>query len=100
MEYISLGSTPCGEECAQVGSDNYHERMRKETKAYIRQLKRMFGEPPAGASIRTKGFPHDFGTYHEVCCIYTDEEGAEYAYKLDSALPEFWDEEAKQELGA
>lgn len=99
-DYLTLGSTPCGESCAQMGSDDYHERMRKETKAYIHQLHRQFGETP-GARLTTKSFPHDFGNYHEVCVVFNNEdEGAvEIAYKCEGELPESWDDEARVELG-
>jgi len=100
-DYYALGGTPAGEPCAQVGKDEYYERMRKETKAYIGQLQRMFPDGPDGAFFKRKTFPHDFGDYHEVCLIFDsdDESHCEYMHKIDTELPEYWDKEAKQELG-
>ena len=74
---------------------------RKEGKAYINQLKRQFGEPPSSAVFRLKAFPHDFGSYYEVCVVFsdTDEEAVDFAYKVEAECPELWDEEAKAELG-
>ena len=99
-DYMTIGSTPSGEDCAQVGSDNYYPRMKIESKAFINQLFRKFGESPYGALLVTKSFPHDFGEYHEVCVLYNDEneEALDYACKLESECPEYWDEEAIKEL--
>ena len=101
FDTIEIGSSPYSEDCAQVGSDNYSERARKELVAYKNQLVRMFGEPPEGARLFIKSNPHDFGTYHELACKYNEdnEEAAHYAYKLEGEGPEFWDAEAKRELG-
>lgn len=100
LDYLSIGSTPAAEPCAQLGKDNYAAMARKEGKAFINQLKRVCGEPPAGAYFKLKAFPHDFGTYYEVCVMFSDqdEEAIEYAYKVEAETPEYWDEEAKQEL--
>jgi hypothetical protein len=99
-DYISIGSSPTDESCAQVGSDNYERQSKKECKAFIHQLLRQFGEEPYLASLRIKYFPHDFGTYSEVVCYYDDEieESRSYAYKLESETPSKWDKEALEEL--
>lgn len=101
-EYLTLGSTPSGEDCAQVGREDYHPLMRRETRAYIAQLRRQFGPEPSGAIISVKGFPHDFGTYHEVCVTFdaSNEEAVTYAYRLDNEMPESWDEQARAEMAA
>ena len=105
-DYIEIGATPCDEDCAQVGSDNFRERATAESNAYRRQLIRMFGEPPEGASLRVKWFQHDYGSYPEVVCYYefddqSDDESksAEYAFKLEGNAPREWDGEARKELG-
>jgi hypothetical protein len=99
-DYVSIGSSPVDEECAQVGSADYYERSRKECGAFKRQLVRIFGEPPEGAMLVTKTFPHDFGEYREVCVNYDDEseEALKYAFELEGSTPEKWDEEAREEL--
>jgi hypothetical protein len=94
-DYITLGSAPCGEDCVQLGSDNYHKLIFDECKRYIKQLRRQFGLEPEGAKLKIKEFPHDFGTYHEVVCWYEeDNEIAEnYAFELEGNIPEKWDGE-------
>ena len=100
MDYLSIGSSPTGEECAQVGSETYREKMRIETAVFVNQLRRVLGEEPQGARLKVKSFPHDFGTYHEVCVVYDEnnEEATNYAFKCESETPEFWDEQALAEL--
>lgn len=99
-DYINIGTTPTGEDCSQVGSEGYYEKARKESIIFINQLKRVFGEPPYGAAITIKSFPHDFGDYLDVVCVYDDqnEEAMNYAFKLEAETPEYWDDEAKKEL--
>jgi len=99
-DYVNIGSTPNGEDCAQLGSDNYNALSRIEGRAYINQLKRMFPNPPYGVLFSLKGFPHDFGTYYEVVVKYlTDNEEAEaFAWEVQNESPENWDEQAKAEL--
>ena len=98
---LNLSPVPVGEECAQLGAADYSSRARKECTAFINQLKREFGEPPVGASLRITQNPHDFGTYLDVEVRFDDdvEEANEFAYKVEGGLPEFWDEEARKELG-
>lgn len=93
-----LGSTPYEEDCAQVGSDGYMRRARQECRAYIKQLIRTFGEPPAGCSLVIKSSPHDFGSYLAVEAVF-DEAGQEYALRCDNQQPRNWDDQARAELG-
>lgn len=101
MDFISLGSTPCNEDCAQVGTDDYFARAKKECNVYMGQIMREFPEFPDGCWLSVKGFPHDFGTYYEVIVRYdeTDEQATEFAYKLEGECPTEWDSEARNELG-
>ena len=98
--YLELGPVPVLEECVQVGSDNYKTMVGIECRAYIGQLRRVFGQEPKGAEIRIKSFPHDLGTYHEVVCYYEegDNDSTEYAFKLESNLPEYWDSISKAQI--
>ena len=100
MDSLELSSAPVGENCAQLGSDGYYEKAQKECKAFIKQLRRQFGNEPTGARLCIKANAHDFGSYYEVACKFDPqyEEAIEYAYKLEANLPEEWDEEAKKEL--
>jgi len=63
---LSIGSSPANEDCAQVGSDDYNKRARAETRAFVHQLRRVFGTEPEGARLKVKPNQHDFGTYLEV----------------------------------
>lgn len=96
-EYLTLGSTPCDEECAQLGSDDYAVLSRIECHVFKHQLQRMF--PKAKDMLTVKSFPHDFGTYREVCIVYnTNDDGeAEVAFEVENDCPIEWDELAKKE---
>jgi hypothetical protein len=100
-EQLDLGCAPSEEDCAQVGSDDYHDRSRRECRAYIAQLRRIFGEEPPGASLFIKSNPHDFGTYLSVVCSYAsdDQEAANYAFGCEAKGPRAWDEQARKDLG-
>lgn len=100
IDYLNIGSTPTGEDCAQVGTEDYQRISRIECNAFINQLRRELGNEPHGAFLISKSFPHDFGSYMEVICKYddTDEEAIAYAFRAESEQPEYWDEEAKKEL--
>ena len=103
MAYVNLGSTPCGEECCQVGDPEYNWKAHKECAAYINQLYRIIEAKglviPPGFTLKVQGNQHDFGTYHEVVCRFDDNEASwDLASYLDNNTPEFWDDVAKQEL--
>lgn len=99
-DFLTLGSTPTNEPCAQVGTDDYATKSRIESRVFIDQLLRQFGEPPGLSTFRRKSFPHDFGTYHEVVIAFDDEneEAVAFAYDVENNLPEQWDEQALKEL--
>ena len=101
MDYMTLGSTPVDEECAQVGSDGYCEKAMAESNAFIRQLRRLFPDIPANTRFKVQSFSHDFGTYHEVTVIFNekDKESVEFAINVENNLPEKWDTKAREELG-
>jgi len=98
-DYIDIGPTPVDESCEQLGPNYNPARAKAECRAYINQLRRVYGEEPEGARLRITSNPHDFGTYHEVVCNFDDEYPAsvEYAFKLEEGC-ENWDEEARAEL--
>ena len=99
MNYLELGPVPAGEDCAQVGSPDYTERMIRETTEYIRMLSRAF-PPIAGTRFKLKAFRHDFGTNHEVVVVYTDsDEAIDFAFHVENNTPMNWDDEARRNLG-
>jgi hypothetical protein len=100
-EYMEIGPSPYDEDCAQVGTDNYAQRVDKELNAYKNQLNRLFPDAESkGITFRTKWFNHDFGSYGEICLYWnTDNEIAnEYAYTIEANLPSNWDEVAIKEM--
>jgi hypothetical protein len=100
IDYVEIGSTPAEEDCEQLGPNYDPEQARLECRTFIGQLRRQFGEEPAGARLVVKSNPHDFGTYLEVAVKFSDEneEAAEYAFKLESESPAQWDDAALIEL--
>ena len=99
MDFVNIGAVPNGEDCVQVGDENYTEKSRKECRAYINQLRRVYGEEPFGARLKIKSFRHDFGSYMEVVCEFHEEqkEAIDYAFNCENGV-EYWDEEARKEL--
>jgi hypothetical protein len=99
-DYFELPSTPAGEDCAQVGTADYHDRATKECQAFIRQLKRTFGDPPAGVRLAVHANDHDFGTYYDIRLSFenTDPIQVDYACRVDDGISENWDDQARNEL--
>jgi len=91
-DYIAIGCTPVFESCYQAG----HPLAIAETRIFRDQLRRQF----PGADLRVKGFPHDFGTYYEVCAYYddSDEAAVDMAFTIEAGMPENWDDIARKEL--
>ena len=97
IDWMELGPTPVEENCAQCGTDDFDQQNKIETWVYKRQLERQFPD----ANFRVKAFPHEFGSYREVCValMETDsEDDTPIAYEVESNLPMNWDEQAKAEL--
>jgi len=100
---LNIGSVPCDEDCVQLKSgEDYLPKMKAENRIFIRQLRRVMGEEPDGARLFVKTNAHDFGSYSEVECRFdTDSpESEDYAFKCESEMPAFWDDEALKELDA
>jgi hypothetical protein len=85
-----------------VGRDDYTERARRECRALIQQLRRIFGPEPPGCRLYIKRNPHDFGTYLSVNCSFDpqDEASVAYAYRCEAELPSQWDQQARAQLDA
>lgn len=93
---IEVGPVPCEEECAQVCDADYDERSKLESAVYIRQLRRVFGEPdPARLTFVRRSFPHEFGRYHEVVACITGRWDEVFD---ERKLPSRWDNIALAEL--
>ena len=101
IEKVTIGATPWGESCAQVGSPDYQDQSFIECTVFRRQLMRNYPVPEGvPASIIISSERHDFGTYREVAVRFNPESQAatEYAYTLENAGPENWDSIARYEL--
>lgn len=106
------GTTPAGERCAQLGSDDYNRQAKAEAYALMRQIERMVGsELPAALEWKLVKNPHDFGTYYTIALVIGSEgyfskeelaEGESYAAKVakldNSGAIEEWDDIARAEL--
>ena len=97
-DYVSIGSTPCNEDCVQVGAEDYSRLSGIECGAFIDAIKKKMGEPPGGAYLTVKSFPHDFGSYKEVCCVFDEENEAatNYAFDCEGKAPATWEEVGMQ----
>ena len=91
-DYLSLETTPCNEDCVQVGSENYMVNARKECKRFIALLEKKF--PKSVGMYRIATHPHDFGSYLDVEIVYDDEneEQTDIAMEVESNLPENWED--------
>ncbi len=92
VETIEIGGVPANEACAQISPKRDNSALNLlECQAYIAALKRVYGEPPEGASFRIKANHHEFGTYREVHFKYDPGIGIHrlYAIKVEQGL-EHW----------
>lgn len=93
IDYMDLGSTPCDENCVQVGAPDYAEREPAASARYLAQLRRTFPQAAEyGCSFVRKAFPHDFGTYHDACIRFNgeDDRAVVFAYFVERNLPNRW----------
>jgi hypothetical protein len=100
-DLFEIGCTPHNEDCEQLGPGYDQAKAMRECRAYINQLTRVYGEPPAGAYFKVTTNYHDLGTYHEVAISFNDEsdEQCDYVYGNVECGCEDWDTEARSELG-
>jgi hypothetical protein len=94
-DYISIGSSPYDEPCAQVGQPDYRKNAVAECTRFIELLRDTVGPEPEGARLSIKWFPHDFGDYAEVVCYYETNMSAsvDYALRCEAETPATWEEE-------
>lgn len=97
-DYFDLGSAPPDEDCAQVGSEGYTERVRRECRIWRDQITRTM-TPTLRLGIKVDS-GHDAGTQYYVVCYYDPDIEAELEemLRLESGVPEKWDEVAREEL--
>jgi hypothetical protein len=96
-QFLQISSVPCDEDCAQVGSSGYAQLSQMECVAYREQLLRTLRL--TRVQLRIKSFPHDFGSYKEVCVFYDDSDlqAEEQAVEAENGC-DHWDFIAKKKL--
>lgn len=93
IDYLELGPSPCDEDCAQVGDDNYEQKARAECQSFISLLRKTFGNEPEGAKLIIKSNPHDYGRYYEVAVKFDDNfpKSIDYAFNVENNAPTNWE---------
>lgn len=94
-DFLTLACSPLEEDCVQVDSSNYLSEMRKELTRFKSQLQKRFPIPEDlknEISFFIKWESHDFGRYGEVAIRYSSEKGADFAFFIESNLPERWND--------
>ena len=101
-DYLSLGSVPSDEQCANVGDANYQQQSVVECNTYKAMLSRLFPVPEkAGVCyFITKNFPHELGSYKEVVIRFNDDnpDAVEFALYVEHNIPAKWDSVALAQL--
>lgn len=101
-DYMDFDCVPCEEKCESVGMPGYDPmKARAECRAYLRQILRIFGEPPDGCQLVVKSNPHEFGDYLTVVAKFgsSDKRALRWALRVERNLRSRWDGEACNELG-
>ena len=100
MDYLNIGPSPADETCVQIGHPDYHTLARQECLKFKAQIEKHY-PPIFNTRVVVKAFDHDFGTYYEVCVVYSveDEEANEYAFAVESdpkGVLQKWDSDTEQ----
>lgn len=90
MDYFNIGSPGY----AQVGQDDYYDKLKIEKAVVNLHIEKEYPIPEELKDIcyfKWKSFPHDFGTYHELCLIYNNRIVDEWEENDDPRAQQFWD---------
>ena len=102
--YIELGVSPSGEDCAQLGTTGYYERMTVEISELRRMMELIHPAPDTCPLSRyvCQPFQDDFGTYYELCAYFDDRDpvSIQWSFEAERCVPERWDDKARQALSA
>lgn len=98
MSRLYVGEGPADEDTADITVKGYKARAGRECRAFIGQLRRLYGPEPPGATLVVAPTCHDAGSIYAVHCRYTTPEGEEYAVRLADGIPDRWDDQARNEL--
>lgn len=85
-DYVYIGSSPCDEDCAQVGSPRYYELSRLELNQFKAAIIQKMGQPPDGCSLIVKE--------GEIVAKYEvgNEKAEAYAFSCEDGAPATWEE--------
>lgn len=101
-DYIDIGPSPSGEDCAQVGEIDYRKKAIMEMNAFMHQIEREFSSLFENTSIfmKKKFYEHDFGSYGSVVICYDidDPKAVDAAFTIEANTPEYWDDKAIEEI--
>ncbi|NTV70053.1 MAG: hypothetical protein HGA71_07915 [Azonexaceae bacterium] len=100
-QIMNIGPVPTDESAAQVGRPDYDEQSLRQCQVFKQMLERLHPVPTdCSAALVIKSFPHDFGSYREVCVRYDDSDpvATDYAYGLENNTPVQWDAAARYQL--
>jgi hypothetical protein len=91
--YLTIGSSPSEEECAQVGQPGYAQKAKLECERFIALIRIYCGKEPAGNELRIISNEHPFGEYLEVVCHYEpdDDVARQYAMHVERYCPSTWE---------
>ena len=59
QDFITLGTAPVDESCAQVGQPDYYDKVTAECRRFIHLLRQTFGDEPSGTHFAIKSFECD-----------------------------------------
>lgn len=109
MKFYEIGPTPWGEECVEVGDENYLIRSISECRSFCNQVLRHYPAPNEFCRISIRRLRHDLGGYYEVIASvfgaassFQAKENDEWIWKIENdpkGALENWDEQALDELG-
>lgn len=99
QDYIEIDAVPFGEE--EIFNKPYNSEIKnKEAIAYKNQLLRMFPPTNKDCGIEIVNNVTENFNYLTLKLWYiVDGKSEEWAFFVESNLPEFWDNKAKEELG-
>jgi hypothetical protein len=100
-QFIELGSAPTEEPILAYGVPGYGWRIWHETRAYVNQLRRLFGPEPWDSTLTVgeRSHPDGRGLVVRFRWGKSDPAGDAYAKRCLHERPSHWDAEARAELG-
>ena len=103
MDRVEIGAAPHEEKCAQFGDANYYDQVKVECRIFAGQIARLYGTPPEGCTIKTRGSNYNGDSYYEVVVNFdgTKEGCVDYAFAIENDEKKVlgrWDEQGRTEM--